>query len=71
MGLGRRGGFLGAIALFNLSGVGLFGAAPKVRCGVYNVRTSQMQLPVVFQWGVVSLLTLPYPLDSLFRFYLK
>ena len=70
MGLGRRGGFLGAIALFNLSGVGLFGAAPKVGCCVYNVRTSQMQLLVVFQRGVVSSLTLPHPLDALFNFYL-
>ena len=30
-----------------------------------------MQLPVVFQQGVVSLLTLLHPLDALFNFYLN
>ena len=48
----------------------LFGAVPKVGCCVYNVRTLQMQLLVVFQRGVVSSLTLPHPLDALFNFYL-
>ena len=51
--------------------VSVFGAVPKVGCCVYNVRTSQMQLPVVFQRGVVSLLTLSHPLDALFNFYLN
>ena len=48
----------------------VFGAAPKVGCCVYNVWTSQMQLLVVFQRGVVLSLTLPHPLDALFNFYL-
>ena len=49
----------------------LFGAVPKVGCCVYNVRTLQMQLPVISQWGVVSLLTLSHPLVALFNFYLN
>ena len=49
----------------------VFGAAAKVGCCVYNVRTLQMQLLVVFQRGVVSLLTLPHLLDTLFSFYLR
>ena len=51
--------------------VSVFGAVPKVGCSVYNVWTMQMHLPVIFKRGVVSLLTLPHPLDALFNFYLN